>query len=111
MVSPIAVDVMDLAADLLTLVADAGRVVRKHPLSAAQVGDAHRRQQHPRSFSGGNVIGTRRMQLKMPYLLRMFQNGLLLRSSRTLALPSGIRYLPIRIDRRGGRISTELSLA
>ncbi len=44
----------------------------------------------PRSFSGGKVIGTRRMQLKMPYSLRMFQNGLLLRSSRTSALPRGI---------------------
>ena len=48
----------------------------------------------PRSFSGGNVIGTRMMQLKMPYSLRMLQNGLLLRSSRTSALPSGNRYLP-----------------
>ncbi len=65
----------------------------------------------PRSFSGGNVIGTRRMQLKMPYLLRTFQKGWLLRSSRTLALPSGMRYRPMRIDRRGGRISTELSFA
>ena len=41
----------------------------------------------------------------------MFQNGWLLRSSRTLALPSGIWYRPMRIDRRGGRISTELSFA
>ena len=45
----------------------------------------------PRSFSGGNVIGTRRTQLNIPYLPRTFQNGLLLRRRRTLALPSGIR--------------------
>ena len=46
-------DVMDLAADLLTLVANAGRVIGEHPLRAAQVGDAHRRQQHPAQFFGG----------------------------------------------------------
>ena len=57
------------------------------------------------------MIGTRWTQLKIPYLLRMLQNGWLLRSSRMSALPRGIRYLPRRIDRRGGRISTELSLA
>ncbi len=65
----------------------------------------------PRSFSGGNVIGTRCTQLKIPYWPRMAQNGWLLRSRRMSALPSGMRYLPRRIDRRGGRISTELSLA
>ena len=45
-------DVMNLAADLLALVADAGRVVGEHPLRAAQVGDAHRRQQDPVQLFG-----------------------------------------------------------
>src|ERR1700733_15573798 len=45
-------DVMPLAADLLTLVASARRVVREHPLRAAQVGDAHRRQQNAAQLFG-----------------------------------------------------------
>jgi hypothetical protein len=63
----------------------------------------------PRSFSAGKVIGTRRMQLKTPCSLRIFQNGWLLRSRRTSGLPRGMRYFPSRRTRRGGRISTELS--
>ena len=39
-------DGVDVAADLLALVPAAGRVVGEHPLRAAQVGHAHRREQH-----------------------------------------------------------------
>ena len=66
----------------------------------------------PRSFSGGNVMGTRMMQLKMPYSLRMFQNGLLLRSEADVGLAEGTAgTCPDRMERRGGRISTELASA
>ncbi len=42
----IAKDVMDLSARLFTLIPNAGRVIGEHPLRAAQVGDAHSREQH-----------------------------------------------------------------
>jgi hypothetical protein len=52
----------------------------------------------PLSFSGGNVIGTLIMELKMPYSSRIFQNGLPFLSSLTFGLPRGIEQLPIEMD-------------
>ena len=66
----------------------------------------------PRNFSGGKVIGTRRMVLQMLCSPRIFQNGLDLRIKRSSGLPMGKRYLPIltclstvpmRVDDRIGK--------
>ena len=48
----------------------------------------------PLNFSGGNVMGTRMMVLKIPLSPRIFQNDLLLRPRSMIGLPRGKRYLP-----------------
>ena len=48
---------------------------------------------NPLNFSGGNVIGTRRMVLKMPCLPSICQNGLLLRRSFIVDFPLCVSIL------------------
>ena len=105
-------DVMDLAADLLALVANAGRVIGEHPLRAAQVGDAHRRQQDPAQLLGGKRDRHAEDATEDAVLAQDVPERLALAEQpHARPCPAGIWYRPMRIDRRGGRISTELSLA
>ncbi len=64
------------------------------------------------NFSGGNVMGTRRMVLKTPFSPRIFQNVTLLRMPRISGLERGMLYfpsdrtrlgLPMRAEERSGR--------
>src|SRR4051812_46678701 len=55
----------------------------------------------PSNFSGGNVIGTRRIVLRMPCSPRIFQNALLLRRNSRTGRDSGTRQRPIRRTRSG----------
>ena len=59
-------DAVDFAADALPGLLRPRGVIREHPRVPPQVGTHIADNSTPRSFSGGNVIGTRIMLLKMP---------------------------------------------
>ena len=61
----------------------------------------------PLNFSGGNVIGIRRMVLWISCSPNSFQNGTLLRRISTSGLPSGIS-LPNSLSVRSGGRTFEL---
>ncbi len=49
----------------------------------------------PLNFSGGKVIGTLSIVLKMPFSPRIFQKGMLLRRPLISGFERGILYFPI----------------
>ncbi len=65
--------------------------------SGVHMADSNR----PLNFSGGNVIGMRRIVQSTWCCPRIFQNGTLLRRRSTVGLLSGIRYRPIFSTLRG----------
>ncbi len=66
----------------------------------------------PLNFSGGKVMGTLRIVLKMPFCPKIFQKGILLRRPLISGFERGILYFPrdrvflgfpIRAEERFGR--------
>ena len=63
----------------------------------------------PLNFSAGNVIGTRRIVLTMPWSPRVFQNGWLRRPASISGFPRGMRNGPSGNVRFGGSTRAEAS--
>ena len=61
----------------------------------------------PSNFSGGNVIGNRKIVQSIPCSPRIFQKGLLFRSNSTVGLDVGIRSRPIFRTFRGRSIRAD----